>query len=69
VLHTFYLIGSSLMLFWWSRYRRRGVRRRSHAAESVESEDGTDDVPAVADDPESLTPPTSDAAVAGLERC
>jgi uncharacterized protein with PQ loop repeat len=67
VLHTFYLVGSSLMLFWWSRYRRRAVRRRSGAV--VPAHRDTGDEPATDEDPGRLTPAMSDAAAAGPERC
>ena len=69
VLHTFYLIGSSLMLFWWSRYRRRGDRPRPDAGESVVRKDAPTEEPATADEPELLASVMSDAAAAGPERC
>lgn len=66
VLHTFYLVGSSLMLFWWSRYRRRGARRRSSAVGPAHRDTG--DEPATEEDPGLLPPAMSDAAAAGPER-
>lgn len=31
VLHSFYVISSALMLFWYARYARLGVRKPAHA--------------------------------------